>query len=139
MALLFAADRLHHVQAVIAPALARGRVVVSDRYVMSSLAYQGTLLGERWVAAINARAPRPDLTVFVDVPVAVAARRRAARGGGVDIYEVDETQRRVARAYREACRRRDVGPVVVVRGVGTEEEVEGRIWRAVTRARGGTA
>lgn len=135
LALMFAADRMHHVQSVVAPALARGRVVVCDRYVLSSLAYQGAFLDPAWVADINGRAPRPDLTLFVDVPVREAARRRARRGGHADQYEVDSVQRAVARRYRSFSNRVDLlGPVVRVSGSGSEEQVEGRLWRAITRA-----
>lgn len=83
-ALLFAAARSAHLRTVIDPALARGAVVVSDRFLDSSLAYQGVGrdLGEEWVGAINERAVNgtlPDLTVVLDLPVDDARRRREAR------------------------------------------------------------
>lgn len=83
-ALLFAAARSSHVRSVIAPALRRGAVVVSDRFIDSSLAYQGVGrdLGEAWVESINERAVDgvlPDLTVVLDLPVEEARRRRELR------------------------------------------------------------
>jgi dTMP kinase len=76
IALLFAADRLDHIDRVVAPALAEGRVVISDRYLFSSLAYQSVRLDADWVERINSRAPAPDLTVYLRVEASVAAQRR---------------------------------------------------------------
>lgn len=101
VALLFAADRLDHIAREIEPALAAGRTVLTDRYLLSSLAYQGALCGLDWVAAINSRARQPDLTLVFDLPVEEAAARRTGRGGQVERFEVDEVQRQVADAYRQ--------------------------------------
>lgn len=86
-ALLFAASRAAHVEQKIRPALDSGAVVLCDRYIDSSLAYQGAGrgLGTEGVAQINAWATRglqPDLTVLLDLDPAVSAQRRAARDGG---------------------------------------------------------
>ena len=79
-ALLYAADRAEHVDAVITPALARGAVVITDRYVDSSLAYQGAgrPIDPLEVERVNAWATaglRPDLTVLLDVDPAVGLTR----------------------------------------------------------------
>lgn len=79
-ALLYAADRAHHVATLVRPALARGAVVVSDRYLDSSVAYQGSgrELGAEEVERLSLWATQgllPDLTVLLDIdPVAGAAR-----------------------------------------------------------------
>jgi dTMP kinase len=103
LALLFAADRLDHVAAEVAPRLAAGCDVVSDRYTLSSLAYQGLTTGDlAWVEAINRRAPAPDLIVFLRVRPGLALGRRRAAGTPPELYEVDAFQRRVARAYERS-------------------------------------
>ena len=90
-ALLFAADRAHHVETLIRPALGRGEVVITDRYMDSSIAYQGAGrdLGVDEVRELNVWATGglvPTLTVLVDLPAAVG---RARRGGVHDRLEAE--------------------------------------------------
>lgn len=101
LALLFAADRVHHVRSEVSPALERGAWVISDRYVMSSLVYQGAELPEAWVAQINGYAPLPDVTLFLDVSSRTAANRRSARGTPGERYDAESLQRRVIARYRK--------------------------------------
>ena len=84
-ALLYAADRAHHVASVVRPALAEGRIVISDRYADSSLAYQGagrTLPVEEisWLSAWATGGLLPDLVVLLDIDPAVGLARVADRG-----------------------------------------------------------
>lgn len=83
-ALLFAAARSNHVQARIEPALRAGRIIISDRFIASSIAYQGAGrdLGETWVAELNEEATgglQPDLTIILDLSEADALARRQQR------------------------------------------------------------
>jgi dTMP kinase len=103
-ALLFAAARAELVRQVIGPAVAAGRTVVCDRFLDSSLAYQGAArgLGMEAIRAINAPAVgdlRPDLTVLLAIDAADAA----GRGAEDDRFEREggELQRAVAAAYEE--------------------------------------
>jgi dTMP kinase len=117
MALLFAADRLDHVASEIDPLLRDGYVVISDRYDLSSLAYQSitsanaaeappsqrqTVGTVEWIRTLNRFARRPHVTVVLDVSPDVAASRRRARGGVAEMYEDADLQARLAAAYRRA-------------------------------------
>lgn len=100
LSLLFAADRADHLHREVEPALARGQVVVSDRWYHSSLAYQGTGEERAWISQLNARARSPDLTIFLEVAPAVAAARRADAGRSDEIFDALPLQERIAAGYR---------------------------------------
>jgi len=138
LALLFAADRRDHWASEVGPRLARGVDVVSDRYTLSSLAYQSLTAGSvAWVEALNARAPAPDLTLFLQVRPAVAVARRQAETGGGELFEVPAFQRRVARSYLRCIERlRAAGQrVEVVDGERPVADVTAALLRAVGRRR----
>jgi dTMP kinase len=130
--LLMLADRAQHVTEVVRPALARGAVVVSDRFAPSTIAYQGAGrdLGVEDVERLSAQAAgglEPDLVVVLDVPDAVGdarvafARDRLERAGA-------DFHARVRAAYRDLAASRQW---VIVDGTGTPEEVEARVQAVV--------
>ena len=107
-ALLFAASRSAHVRQLVRPALAAGTVVVTDRYVDSSVAYQGAgrRLGTGTVAELNEWATdglHPDLTVLLDVDTATAAARRTARDQSAGAAGPDRMEAEPA-AFHECIR-----------------------------------
>lgn len=104
LALLFAADRLDHLASTIEPSLARGRIVLTCRYLASSLAYQGSAVGLGWITELNRAARSADLTLFFDLPLKVAAERRRRRGQPRERYEADSTLRTVAGGYVQAMK-----------------------------------
>lgn len=104
-ALLYAADRAHHVATVVRPAIARGDVVIQDRYLDSSIAYQGAgrVLDAEEVRALSTWATEgllPDRTILLDVDPAVARHRRGGRAAEDRLEaEHDEFHERVRAAF----------------------------------------
>jgi dTMP kinase len=143
MALLFAADRMDHVEADIEPVLADDGVVISDRYDASSLAYQSVSSGRggepavEWIRELNRHARRPDLTIVVDLPSDIAAVRREVRGEPAQLYEQNEVQRALAAFYRELPRHMPNDSVVIVDGRGSIDEVHAHIHAAYVARFGG--
>jgi dTMP kinase len=129
MALLFAADRRDHVRREIEPLLRAGADVVSDRYLMSSLAYQAEEADRDWVAGLARGLPVADLTILLDVPVSVAAARRRAAGRVVERYDDDAVQSRVADSYRRLAAAEP--SAVVLDGQGSVDEVAAAVAAAV--------
>ncbi len=108
-AVLFAVDRIDHVQNEIEPLLDRGKIVVSDRYVYSSIAYQGAAhLDMQWIKAINSNATTPDFVVYIDVsPEAVTSRIQRRKS----VMETLQTQNRVRKLYLKLVEREQLAMV----------------------------
>jgi dTMP kinase len=105
LALLFAADRADHVATQVRPNLDAGRDVICDRYLLSTLAYQGQHADLEWLIEINQPAIVPDLTVFLDVPPAEAEERMRGSRWKKEIFETPEQQRRVRSRYFDLIQR----------------------------------
>jgi dTMP kinase len=133
LALMFAADRSDHIRTAILPRLEAGVNVVSERHVLSSIAYQGAQLGDpAWVRSINRenlRAVTPDLTIFLDVPPDVSLGRIDAGRHARELFEQGDTLRSTREAFLRAVKElRDEGArIEVVDGTRPIAEVEAAI------------
>ena len=105
--------------------------MISDRYVLSSLAYQSLQNPLPWVEEINRLAPPPDLTILVHVEAEVAAARRAKRGGAEEIFDALETQRRLVARYTELAAQRLSQRVLVLDGAPSFDVVAEELETAV--------
>jgi dTMP kinase len=125
-ALLFAADRIEHLQSEIKPALGEGKVVICDRYTYSSLAYQGSAgLSVDWIKTINARALQPDFAILIDVPPEkVVARLKRKKS----VMETLETQQKVREVY---LRYVEKGELIPIDGDRPKEVVAQVLWAKV--------
>ena len=125
-ALLFAVDRVEHVENTIKPLLQEGKIVISDRYVYSSLAYQGAAgLDSEWIEKLNEHAVRPDLAIFIDVePETVVQRLKPKKS----VMENLETQRKVREVYVKFVEK---GELVEIDGNRSKKEVAENILSVV--------
>jgi dTMP kinase len=126
-ALLFAADRIEHLQTEIKPALDAGKVVICDRYTYSSLAYQGSAgLSLDWIKTINARALEPDFAIFIDVsPEKVIERLQRKRS----VMETLDTQKKVREVYLKYVEK---GELISIDGDKPKEAVAGALFVKVS-------
>lgn len=130
-ALLFAGDRALHVSDVIRPSLKEGKIVITERYIYSSLAYQASRgLSQEWVENINEPAIDPDLSIFIDVPPEIGSERISSSRGS-DIFDQDlKLQRKVREAYKKLARKRNMP---LIDGTLSKEKVQKRIRDEVKR------
>jgi len=135
LAALFAADRREHILAPggIRDRCRRGDLVVCDRYVLSSLAYQGLECGDRLPRTLNEGFPAPDLLLFLDVDAETAMARMSARPS-LEIFETLGFQRRVRDRFHsllDEYRRAGFRAVTIDASRGPDE-VARDVWRAVS-------
>jgi dTMP kinase len=127
-ALLFAADRIDHIENEVMPSLDQGKLVVSDRYLYSSLAYQGASgLSLEWIEKINELALKPDLAVFINVDPKTVMRRLKPKKS---IMENLETQKKVRDIYLKFVKK---GELVKLDGDGTRTEVAEALFSTVLK------
>ncbi len=126
-ALLFAADRIDHLQNEVLPLKEKGCLVVCDRYVYSSLAYQGSAgLSQDWIEAINQHAQKPDFALFIDVaPETVLTRLRRKKS----VMETLETQQKVREIYLKYVAN---GSLTLIDGDKPKKTVAQQVLQAVT-------
>lgn len=147
-ALLYMAARAQHVADVIAPALAAGKIVVCDRYIDSTLAYQGAGRGLdftslHWLQDFAGRGIWPDLTILLDVPVEVGLARKASSGEALNRLDTDEHRfhERVRTWFLEAARANPDRWCVVDATVAqtvVEQAVRNAMFRRLERAEAGS-
>ena len=125
-AVLFAVDRVEHLETMVKPALNEGKIVISDRCVYSSLAYQGAAgLDLEWIEKINSFALPPDLAIYIDVSPEVVVKRIRRKKS---VMERLETQRKVQEVYITFV---DKGKLVPIDGDKTKDEVEQDLLRLI--------
>jgi dTMP kinase len=137
-ALLYAADRAHHIYTLVRPALERGEIVLQDRYFDSSVAYQGAgrVLDATEVRDLSlwaTEALMPDLTIVLDVPASVAKARQGKEDRPFDRLEAEaeDFHQRVRQSYLELAQA-EPQRFLVIDGTASVEEIHQAITHRVS-------
>lgn len=139
MTYLFAADRCEHVfgKNGIAEKAASGKLVVSDRYLFSSLAYQSVFCGKDLPTLLNSPFPLPELLFYFKIDAQTALSRVAERGGQLEIYEKLDTQQKIIAQYERIFREyesREKGKemrIITVDAAASVPKIQEFIWNYV--------
>jgi len=136
LAYLFAADRNEHLYGPdgITEHVKKGSLVASDRYVLSSLVYQGIECGEELPSSLNSRFGAAELTIYLDIDPETALERMKGRDS-VEIYEYREFQEKVRDRYRYYIDlyRTAGAKIEIIDASKSVQEVARQVWSIITR------
>jgi dTMP kinase len=130
--LLFSADRAEHLKYEIEPALKNDRVVITDRYLYSTLAYGGMEVDMDWLKIINKSFRLPDLTFLFKLAPEECIRRIAGRGSDFELFEKKEKLTKIWENYEEIAK--DYPNIIVIDATKTIERISEQIWSEVSGA-----
>lgn len=135
IALVYAADHLHHWQSLI-KGVAKDAIIIQERSLLSTYIYQGLVgrLDMKWLREINKQCgTKPDVTLIIQAPVDVLASRKAGENGH-DMFETKEhIQKQVGVYYKLPEELRKEFNVVLVDGSGTVEQVAARCFKVIKK------
>lgn len=135
LALFFAADRIDHLHSEILPRLRLGINVISDRYFLSSFAYQSLEVDLDWLKAINSKCEMPDLTIFINVPPEICKKRIERERWHIELYEDIQDLKKVHMNYINIIRQLSLegANIEIVSGTDSIKNVHRSVLQAVKR------
>ncbi len=128
--LLFAADRSHHLRHIIIPQLEKGRIIISDRYAFSSIAYGSLELNRAWLETINEKFILPDITILLKVAPRVCIERIDNSRTHLELFEDKKKLLKVWQTYEKLAENQK-NSIVVVDGERTKDEVEAEVIKII--------
>jgi dTMP kinase len=135
MQLLYCADRAHHLEAEIYPALESGNNVISSRYFFSTMAF-GSLDPDNsleWLKTLNEKFPQPDITIFLRVSAKKCIERIEGSRFRKEFFEKEEKLSRVLEAYDQISKDKDFQNFYVINGEQSIEEVHREVKKIVDK------
>lgn len=132
LALLFAADRMAHVNEVLLPSLSQYDFVILDRYIMSSFVYQGLSQPIEWIMQINSYAIKPDLNIILDISEQEAIKRLSLRQTTKDFFEEEKMLKNLRHRYLHFANL-DKESSVVLDACGEKNEILSQIYGLIAQ------
>lgn len=127
--LLFSADRAEHLKNKILPALKNGQVVITDRYLYSTLAFGGLEVEMKWLKQLNNKFIQPDLTFLFKLDPEECIRRIAGRGSDFELFEKKEKLQKIWQNYEVIAR--EYPHFHLIDAGKSIDEIGAEIWEAV--------
>ena len=127
--LLFTADRAEHLKNTIEPALKNGQVVITDRYLYSTLAYGSMSVNLDWLKELNRQFRLPDITFLFKVPPKICIQRIAGRGSDFELFEQTEKLALVWENYEKIAS--EYKNIHIIDATKTIERIAEEVWGLV--------
>jgi len=128
--LLFSADRAEHLKNEIEPALEGGQVVITDRYLFSTLAYGGMNVDMEWLKTLSKNFRLPDITFLFKLAPEECINRIAGRGSDYELFEKAEKLAKIWENYEKIAE--DFANIHVIDATKAIEEISEEIWEVVS-------
>lgn len=125
--LLYAADRHHHAESKVIPALLEGINVILDRYYFSSYAYGGINIDIKWLENLNKGLPEPDLVFYIDVPPDECIRRIATSRYSLEYFEDMKKLSTARKNYRRLAKK--YSKIVKIDGTKEPDNIAGLVYK----------
>ena len=129
--LLCTADRTHHLQREILPLLEKGSVVISDRYLFSTIAFGSLDLDKNWLFDINKNFILPDATFFIRVLPKICIKRIAKDRDQLELFEEEQKLKKVLKTYDDLAKN-DLG-IITINGERSIRQIEEEIFQFVSK------
>lgn len=129
-ALLFAADRVEHYFNEIQPELKKGKIVLTDRYIASSLAYQGAQgVPLDWIELINSKVDQPDLELYLDISVETAIERlNLADRDNKEKFETRKYLEKISNIYKNLDNN-----LIIIDAEGSEDKITSKLYELIMK------
>jgi len=127
--LLFTADRAHHLEWEILPALKRGQHVICDRYTFSTIAFGGLSCEHEWLIELNKYFRQPDLIIYLKTPPQICIERINSRGLTQELFEEENKLEKVAQIYDILSEKNK--RTVIIDGNRPKDIIADEIWKNI--------
>ena len=131
--LLYCADRAHHLESEVLPAMAKGNVVISSRYFFSTIAYGSLDNDTEWLKKINEKFILPDMKFFIKVSPKVCMRRINGSRFRTEFFEKEKKLKKIYQAYLRLGESKEYKNFYVINGEQAVEEVSGEIKKIIDK------
>lgn len=129
--LLYCADRAHHLESEVIPAIKRGNIVISSRYYFSTLAFGSLNNDVKWLEAINEKFPQPDITFFIKVSPRECIRRINGSRFRTEFFEKEEKLKEVYKTYLDIIKNKKYKKIFTINGEQSPEKVHADIIKII--------